>query len=109
MIQTGIGGRLASPNQEYMATRLLTSSDGRVAGAISVNTGPPKPWSKAKAVILCMGPAGRLGFPTSGYMFDTHENADNSSDRYAMAYRAGPALANLECFEINPLIKVTQR
>ena len=60
---------------------------------------------KAKAVILCMGAAGRLGLPTSGYMFGTYENAANSGDGYAMAYHAGAALANLECFQINPLIK----
>ncbi len=60
---------------------------------------------KAKAVILCMGAAGRLGLPTSGYMFGTYENAANSGDGYAMAYHAGAALANLECYQINPLIK----
>jgi succinate dehydrogenase/fumarate reductase flavoprotein subunit len=60
---------------------------------------------KAKAVILCMGAAGRLGLPTSGYMFGTYENAANSGDGYAMAYHAGAELANLECFQINPLIK----
>ena len=54
-----------------------------------------------------MGLAGRLGLPTSGYMFGTYENAANSGDGYAMAYHAGAALANLECFQINPLIKVT--
>ena len=52
-----------------------------------------------------MGAAGRLGLPTSGYMFGTYENAANSGDGYAMAYHAGAALANLECFQINPLIK----
>ena len=56
-------------------------------------------------MILCMGAAGRLGLPTSGYMFGTYENAANSGDGYAMAYHAGAALANLECFQINPLIK----
>ncbi len=93
-------------SNRYMATRLLTSSDGRVAGAISVNTRTAEILViKAKAVILCMGAAGRLGLPTSGYMFGTYENAANSGDGYAMAYHAGAALANLECFQINPLIK----
>jgi succinate dehydrogenase/fumarate reductase flavoprotein subunit len=93
-------------SNRYMATRLLTSSDGRIAGAISVNTRTAEMLViKAKAVILCMGAAGRLGLPTSGYMFGTYENAANSGDGYAMAYHAGAALANLECFQINPLIK----
>ena len=93
-------------SNRYMATRLLTASDGRVAGAIGVNTRTAEFLViKAKAVILCMGAAGRLGLPTSGYLFGTYENAANSGDGYAMAYHAGAALANLECFQINPLIK----
>ncbi|UZE49881.1 fumarate reductase/succinate dehydrogenase flavoprotein subunit [Rhodopseudomonas sp. P2A-2r] len=93
-------------SNRYMATRLLKSGDGRIAGAVSVNTRTAEILViKAKAVILCMGAAGRLGLPTSGYMFGTYENAANSGDGYAMAYHAGAALANLECFQINPLIK----
>ncbi|MBI5132938.1 MAG: fumarate reductase/succinate dehydrogenase flavoprotein subunit [Rhodopseudomonas palustris] len=93
-------------SNRYMATRLLTGADGRIAGAISVNTRTAEFLViKAKAVILCTGAAGRLGLPTSGYMFGTYENAANSGDGYAMAYHAGAALANLECFQINPLIK----
>jgi succinate dehydrogenase/fumarate reductase flavoprotein subunit len=93
-------------SNRYMATRLLTASDDRVAGAISVNTRTAEMLViRAKAVILCMGAAGRLGLPTSGYMFGTYENAANSGDGYAMAYHAGAKLANLECFQINPLIK----
>jgi succinate dehydrogenase/fumarate reductase flavoprotein subunit len=93
-------------SNRYMATRLLIANDGRVAGAISVNTRTAEFLViRAKAVILCMGAAGRLGLPTSGYMFGTYENAANSGDGYAMAYHAGAALANLECFQINPLIK----
>jgi succinate dehydrogenase/fumarate reductase flavoprotein subunit len=93
-------------SNRYMATRLLTGGDGRISGAIGVNTRTAEILLiKAKAVILCMGAAGRLGLPTSGYMFGTYENAANSGDGYAMAYHAGAALANLECFQINPLIK----
>jgi succinate dehydrogenase/fumarate reductase flavoprotein subunit len=93
-------------SNRYMATRLLTGRDGRIAGAVAVNTRTAEFLVlKAKAVILCMGAAGRLGLPTSGYMFGTYENAANSGDGYAMAYHAGAALANLECFQINPLIK----
>ena len=93
-------------SNRYMATRLLTGKDGRIAGVIAVNTRTAEFLViKAKAVILCMGAAGRLGLPTSGYMFGTYENAANSGDGYAMAYHAGAKLANLECFQINPLIK----
>jgi succinate dehydrogenase/fumarate reductase flavoprotein subunit len=93
-------------SNRYMATRLLTGKDGRVAGAVAVNTRSGQFLViRAKAVILCMGAAGRLGLPASGYLFGTYENATNSGDGYAMAYHAGAKLANLECFQINPLIK----
>ena len=90
----------------YMATRLLTAPDGRIAGAIGVNTRTSEFLVvKAKAVILACGAAGRLGLPASGYMFGTYENAANCGDGYAMAFHAGAELANLECYQINPLIK----
>jgi len=91
----------------YLATRLLTNSDGtRIAGAICVNTRTAEFLVvRAKSVVMCMGAAGRLGLPTSGYLFGTYENAANSGEGYAMAYHAGAALANLECYQINPLIK----
>jgi len=93
-------------SNRYMATRLLTGTDGRIAGAISVNTRTAEMLViRAKSVVLCMGAAGRLGLPSSGYLYGTYENAANSGDGYAMAYHAGAALANLECFQINPLIK----
>jgi succinate dehydrogenase/fumarate reductase flavoprotein subunit len=93
-------------SNRYMATRLLTARDGRIAGAVAVNTRNSELLViRAKAVILCMGAAGRLGLPNSGYMFGTYENPTNSGDGYAMAYHAGAGLANLECFQINPLIK----
>lgn len=92
-------------SNRFMATRLLTG-EGRVAGAICVNTRTAEFLVvRAKAVILCMGAAGRLGLPASGYLFGTYENASNSGDGYALAYHAGAGLANLECFQINPLIK----
>ncbi|MEW6640504.1 MAG: fumarate reductase/succinate dehydrogenase flavoprotein subunit [Pseudomonadota bacterium] len=93
-------------SNRFMATRLLTAVDGRIAGAIAVNTRTAELLVlRAKAVILCAGAAGRLGLPHSGYLWGTYENATNSGDGYAMAYHAGAALANIECFQINPLIK----
>jgi succinate dehydrogenase/fumarate reductase flavoprotein subunit len=93
-------------SNRFMATRLLTGPDGRIAGALAVNTRTAEFLTiRAKAVVLCMGAAGRLGLPASGYLFGTYENATNSGDGYAMAYHAGAKLANLECFQINPLIK----
>jgi succinate dehydrogenase/fumarate reductase flavoprotein subunit len=93
-------------SNRFMATRLLSGKDGRIAGAIAVNTRTSEFLVfRAKAVIMCLGAAGRLGLPSSGYLFGTYENAANSGDGYAMAYHAGAGLANLECFQINPLIK----
>jgi len=93
-------------SNRFMATRLLNGPDGRIAGAVAVNTRTAEFLVlRAKAVILCLGAAGRLGLPHSGYLWGTYENAANSGDGYAMAYHAGAALANLECYQINPLIK----
>jgi succinate dehydrogenase/fumarate reductase flavoprotein subunit len=93
-------------SNRYMATRLLTGRDGQIAGAIAVSTRSAEFLVlRAKTVILCAGAAGRLGLPQSGYLWGTYENATNSGDGYAMAYHAGAGLANLECYQINPLIK----
>ena len=63
------GARVLISNR-YMATRLLTGKSGRAAGAIAVNTRTGEFLViKAKAVIMCMGAAGRLGLPTSGYLY----------------------------------------
>jgi len=59
----------------------------------------------AKAVVLACGAAGRLGLPASGYLMGTYEMPTNAGDGYSMALHAGAELANLECFQINPLIK----
>ncbi len=92
-------------SNRFMATRLLTG-EGRVAGAICVNTRSAEFLViRAKAVIMCLGAAGRLGLPTSGYLYGTYENPTNSGEGYSMAYHAGAGLANLECYQINPLIK----
>ncbi len=90
----------------YVVTRLLKSADGRIAGAMMVNSRTAEiAIIRAKAVILATGAAGRLGLPASGYLFGTYENPTNAGDGYSMAYQAGAELSGIECFQINPLIK----
>ncbi|PMR77378.1 fumarate reductase/succinate dehydrogenase flavoprotein subunit [Billgrantia endophytica] len=90
----------------FQATRLLKDADGRIAGMIGVNTRTAEPIIiRAKAVIMATGAAGRIGLPTSGYLFGTYENPANNGDGHAMAFHVGADLANLECFQINPLLK----
>jgi len=92
--------------QRYMATRLLVGPNGRIAGAMGVDTRTSEIIViRAKSVVLACGAAGRLGLPASGYLFGTYENPTNCGDGYAMAFHAGAELTNLECFQINPLIK----
>jgi len=89
-----------------ICTRLLTDAQGKVAGVMGFDCRTADFYViRAKTVILCCGAAGRLGLPASGYLMGTYENPTNAGDGYAMAYHAGAELANLECFQINPLIK----
>jgi succinate dehydrogenase/fumarate reductase flavoprotein subunit len=93
-------------SNRYMATRLLKGADGQIAGAVAVNSRTADILViRAKAVILTAGAAGRLGLPASGYLWGTYENPTNCGDGHAMAFHAGAELTNLECFQINPLIK----
>jgi len=88
------------------ATRLLVAPDGRIAGALALDSRSGEfVVVRAKAVVLCTGAAGRLGLPSSGYLFGTYECPTNAGDGYSMAYHAGAELSGLECFQINPLIK----
>ena len=89
-----------------VATRLLTDTHGAVCGVLGFDCRTADFYVvRAKAVILACGAAGGLGLPASGYLMGTYENPTNAGDGYAMAYHAGAALSNLECFQINPLIK----
>ncbi|PVY69283.1 succinate dehydrogenase/fumarate reductase flavoprotein subunit [Cupriavidus alkaliphilus] len=89
-----------------VATRVLTDGNGAACGVMGFDCRTADfHVVRARAVILCCGAAGRLGLPASGYLMGTYENPTNAGDGYAMAYHAGAALANLECFQINPLIK----
>lgn len=95
-----------SITNRVIATRLLTDSAGAVNGVMGFDCRSAEFYViRAKAVILACGAAGRLGLPASGYLMGTYENPTNAGDGYAMAYHAGAQLANLECFQINPLIK----
>jgi succinate dehydrogenase/fumarate reductase flavoprotein subunit len=88
-----------------MATRVLMDG-GRAAGVLGFNVRTGEFVAiQARAVILCCGACGRLGLPASGYLMGTYENPANAGDGYAMAYHAGAELTNIECFQINPLLK----
>ncbi|MEM8501670.1 MAG: fumarate reductase/succinate dehydrogenase flavoprotein subunit [Cyanobacteria bacterium P01_D01_bin.1] len=88
-----------------MATRVMVK-DGRVIGAVGFDVRKGDfVVIQAKAVVLCTGACGRLGLPASGYLYGTYENPTNAGDGYSMAYHAGAELTNIECFQINPLIK----
>lgn len=89
-----------------VVTRVLTGADGQVAAVMGFDCRTGELYLiRTKAAVICTGAAGRLGLPASGYLMGTYENPTNSGDGHAMAYHAGASLANLECFQINPLIK----
>lgn len=89
-----------------VVTRTLIGDDGAVSGIMGFDCRTAEIYViRAKAVIIATGAAGRLGLPASGYLMGTYENPTNCGDGHVMAYYAGAALANLECFQINPLIK----
>ncbi|MCB2252467.1 fumarate reductase/succinate dehydrogenase flavoprotein subunit [Pseudomonas chlororaphis] len=95
-----------SITNRLVCTRLLTDAQGAVNGMMGFDCRTADfHVIRAKAVILACGAAGRLGLPASGYLMGTYENPTNAGDGYSMAYHAGAELANLECFQINPLIK----
>ncbi|BAJ29128.1 MULTISPECIES: fumarate reductase/succinate dehydrogenase flavoprotein subunit [Kitasatospora] len=88
-----------------MPVRVLTDG-GRAVGAAGFDTRSGEfVLVSAGAVVLATGPCGRLGLPSSGYLYGTYENPTNAGDGYAMAYHAGAELSGIECFQINPLIK----
>ncbi len=93
-------------SNRMVCTRMLLDGEGAAAGVLGFDCRSGEfRVVRAKAVILASGAAGRLGLPSSGYLMGTYENPTNAGDGYAMAYHAGAELANLECFQINPLIK----
>ncbi|MFC5694804.1 fumarate reductase/succinate dehydrogenase flavoprotein subunit [Pseudomonas sp. GCM10022186] len=93
-------------SNRVVCTRLLLDGAGAACGVMGFDCRSGEfRVIRAKAVILACGAAGRLGLPSSGYLMGTYENPTNAGDGYAMAYHAGAELSNLECFQINPLIK----
>jgi succinate dehydrogenase/fumarate reductase flavoprotein subunit len=93
-------------SNRLVATRLLLGADGRVAGTMALDSRSGDfVVIRARATLLATGAAGRLGLPSSGYLFGTYENPTNAGDGYSMAYHAGAELSGLECFQINPLLK----
>ena len=90
----------------YMATRLLLDNQGAVAGAMVLDSRTGNfGVIRAKSVVLCTGAAGRLGLPSSCYLFGIYENPTKAGYCYCLAYHAGAELSGIECFQINPLIK----
>jgi succinate dehydrogenase/fumarate reductase flavoprotein subunit len=89
-----------------VVTRVLTGAQGEVSAVMGFDCRTAElVVIRTKAAVICTGAAGRLGLPASGYLMGTYENPTNCGDGHAMAYHAGADLANLECFQINPLIK----
>lgn len=89
-----------------VVTRVLTGAHGEVAAVMGFDCRTAELYViRTKAAVISTGAAGRLGLPASGYLMGTYENPTNCGDGHAMAYHAGADLANLECFQINPLIK----
>ena len=95
----------AKVTNRVMATRVMVR-DGKAIGAVGFDVrNGDFVVIQAKAVVLSTGACGRLGLPESGYLYGTYENPTNAGDGYSMAYHAGAELTNIECFQINPLIK----
>lgn len=89
-----------------VVTRVLTGPNGEVAAVMGFDCRTADlVLIRTKAAVISTGAAGRLGLPASGYLMGTYENPTNCGDGHAMAFHAGADLANLECFQINPLIK----
>lgn len=89
-----------------VVTRVLTGPSGEVSAVMGFDCRTAElVVIRTKAAVISTGAAGRLGLPASGYLMGTYENPTNCGDGHAMAFHAGADLANLECFQINPLIK----
>jgi succinate dehydrogenase/fumarate reductase flavoprotein subunit len=98
-------GRRVRHDNRTMGVRVAVSG-GRAVGAVGFDTRSGELVTvAAKAVVLATGACGRLGLPSSGYLYGTYENPTNAGDGYAMAYHAGAELSGIECFQVNPLIK----
>ena len=84
----------------------IITRDGRVTGVLAFNirTGHYF-YFKTRAVCLTTGAAGRMGLASSGYLSGCYEFPGNAGDGYAMAYKAGAELVNMECFQANTLLK----
>jgi succinate dehydrogenase/fumarate reductase flavoprotein subunit len=78
--------------ENTMITSLLTKDEGCV-GAIAVDDGGNFIVIKAKSTILGSGGAGQV-------FLVNHNPPDVTGDGYAMAYRAGAELMNMEFFQI---------
>lgn len=82
--------------EETMVTSLLLDSKGNAAGAtaMDIRDGTFLVFN-AKAVILAAGGAGQI------YLYSTNSNL-NTGDGYALAYRAGAELVDMEMVQFMP-------
>lgn len=77
----------------------LITTDGRIAGAVGVNTRTGDITSfTAKAVVLSSGRSNRLSRNINGFDFNTRMPSPFSGDGTAMAIRAGLPIINIEFF-----------
>lgn len=82
--------------ERIMATALLTH-DGQVAGALGIDTTSGQFWVfRAKEVVMANGGAGEIFAP------HTTNSRYNTGDGYAMAYRVGAELIDMEMVQFMP-------
>lgn len=87
----------------------ILTQDGKVCGVLGFDLrNGHYHYFKSQVVCLVAGPAGRVGLPASGYLSGTYEFPGNSGDGYALAYRAGAELVNMECFQALVMLRDMQ-
>lgn len=79
-----------------MAARLIVKED-KVLGAVGFNIENGQVvCCRAKSVILANGSASRFGLPNTGYLYGTFDFPGNAGDGFALGYRAGAKITDME-------------